>query len=356
MVRRRWLSDHSFSDLVALSQFLPGPSSSQVGIAIGLQRGGYTGAFAAWLGFTLPSALLLAAFAMSLGSWGSAVPAGVLHGLKLLAVAVVAQAVWGMARSTCTDARRALIAAIAVPMVLLAPSVAAQIGVIVFGALAGLLLLRSLPPAPREPLNPRVGRAVGGALLAVFALLLVALPVLARLWPEQTLALIATFYRAASLVFGGGHVVLPLLQAAVVPPGWVSNETFLAGYGAAQVVPGPLFTFAAFLGAAIAGWPGAAICLIAVFLPSFLLVIGAMPFWEHWRRARRAQAALAGINAAVVGLLAGALYDPVWASAVFEAIDVVIVVAALAALQWRRWPVWLVGPLCAVAGWLAGAG
>ncbi|MCP5247820.1 MAG: chromate efflux transporter [Candidatus Accumulibacter sp.] len=354
--RRRWLSDRAYADLVALCQFLPGPASSQVGISIGLSRAGYGGALAAWTGFTLPSAVALIVFALGIASWGDAVPAGVLDSLKVVAVAVVAQAVWGMARSLCVGSLRVSIMAAAACIVLAWPSALAQVGVIVAAGALGVLLFKVSADAVHEPLPMTVGRRAGSVWLALFVALLVALPLLAQAWPERTLALIDAFYRAGSLVFGGGHVVLPLLQAEVVPTGWVSRESFLAGYGAAQAVPGPLFTFAAFLGASMneapSGWLGGAICLVAVFVPSFLLVCGALPFWEQLRRSQHTQAALAGVNAAVVGLLLAALYQPVWTSAIRQPADFGLALVALVALMFWKLPPTLVVVGSAVAGWL----
>ncbi len=346
VVRRQWLSERSYADLVALCQFLPGPASSQVGIALGLSRSGYAGALAAWLGFTLPSAVALILFALGIASYGDAMPAGVLHGLKVVAVAVVAQAVWGMARNLCPDAPRISIMAAATCCVLLIPSAWGQIGVIVMAALIGLWLFNPPQGEAHDPLPITVRRRVGLFWLALFFALLLGLPLLTTLFPSQTLSMVDAFYRAGSLVFGGGHVVLPLLQAEVVPAGWVDNDAFLAGYGAAQAVPGPLFTFSAFLGASMnqapTGWLGGLICLLAIFTPSFLLVIGALPFWEHLRRNTRTQAALMGVNAAVVGLLLAALYQPVWTSAIHAPQDFALALVALVALMFWRLPPWLV--------------
>jgi len=289
--RRRWLDDRAYADLVALCQFLPGPASSQVGIAPGLSRAGVPGAFAAWTGFTLPSALAMVLFAYGLGAMGDVKSAGWLHGLKIAAVAVVAQAVLTMARALAPDRPRATIAAIAAVIVLAIPSAWSQIGVIALGAMAGLVLLRTAVPESQAHLPLAVSRRAGALNLAAFFGLLIALPLLAAGNQSQSLDLIDAFYRAGSLVFGGGHVILPLLQASVVQPGWVTNDAFLAGYGAAQAVPGPLTTFAAYLGAVMGpspnGWTGAAICLLAAFLPSFLLVFGALPFWQQLRGAPR---------------------------------------------------------------------
>ena len=288
VARRRWLSERSYADLVALCQFLPGPASSQVGMALGLSRAGYGGALAAWAGFTLPSAALLILFALGLSSQGQLLPAGALHGLKVVAVAVVAQALWGMGRSLCPDVPRITFMAAAACAALLLPGAWVQVGIIGVAALAGMALLRPAPAAPEQAMPTAITRRAGSAWLALFFALLIGLPLLAAAVPSQPLALLDAFYRAGALVFGGGHVVLPLLQAEVVPPGWVGHDSFLAGYGAAQAVPGPLFTFAAFLGAAMttapSGWAGGLLCLAAIFLPSFLLVAGALPFWERLRQ------------------------------------------------------------------------
>lgn len=355
VTRRAWLSERSYADLVALCQFLPGPASSQVGIALGLSRCGYAGAIAAWAGFTLPSALILILFAHGLSVYGDSLAAGALHGLKVVAVAVVAQAVWGMARSLCPDALRVSIMAIVACLSLLVSAAWMQVAVLVAAGFAGLLLFRPEPATAHDPLPITISRRAGTISLSLFLALLAGLPILADITPNHTVAVIDAFFRTGSLVFGGGHVVLPLLQAEVVPPGWVSNELFLAGYGAAQAVPGPLFTFAAFLGASISGmpysWLGGIICLLAIFAPSFLLVVGAMPFWEQLRRNTRTRAALTGINAAVVGLLLAALYQPVWTSAIHEPRDFGMGLIALVALMFWKVPPWLVVISCGAAGW-----
>ncbi|OHE59090.1 MAG: chromate transporter [Thiobacillus sp. GWE1_62_9] len=356
VTRRRWLTERSYADLVALCQFLPGPASSQVGIALGLSRSGYAGALAAWAGFTLPSAIALTLFALGISRYGDAISPGALHGLKVVAVAVVAQAVWGMARNLCPDVLRVTLMAIAACIVLFVPSAWGQVGVIAAAGIAGLLLFKPARIVEHDPLPITVGHRAGVLWLSLFFALLLGLPVLAQLLPSQTLSMVDAFYRAGSLVFGGGHVVLPLLQAEVVPSGWVSNEAFLAGYGAAQAVPGPLFTFAAFLGASMSttpsGWIGGLICLVAIFLPSFLLVVGALPFWERLRRNVRTQAALAGVNAAVVGLLLAALYQPVWTSAIHQQQDFGLALVALVALMFWKLPPWLVVVGSGAAAWL----
>ncbi|MBK5960917.1 chromate transporter [Rhodoplanes elegans] len=353
--RRRWLDDRAYADLVALCQFLPGPASSQVGIAVGLLRAGFPGALAAWIGFTMPSAIALVAFAYGIRALGDPSGAGWLHGLKIAAVAVVAQAVLGMLRSLAPDRERATLAVIAATIVLAVPSAFSQIVAIVIGGLAGLLLLpRGDAASDHAPLPLTIGRTTGVIALILFFVLLAGLPVLASTTGAHLAALVEAFYRAGSLVFGGGHVVLPLLQAAVVPPGWMSNDAFLAGYGAAQAVPGPLFTFAAYLGAVAGpapnGWLGGAIALAAIFLPSFLLVIGVLPFWEALRRRASAQATLRGVNAAVVGILLAALYDPVWTAAIHGGLDVALAAAAFLLLVAWKTPPWLVVLLSAGAG------
>lgn len=354
--RRKWLSERSYADLVALCQFLPGPASSQVGLALGLSRAGYRGAMAAWAGFTLPSAIALMLFAMGISTYGEMIPTGALHGLKIVAVAVVAQAVWGMARNLCTDALRVTIMAAATCAVLMFPTALGQISVIVVSAILGVALFKPEQISDHDPLPLMVRRRTGLLFMTLFLVLLAGLPILAEIIPSQTLSLVDSFYRAGSLVFGGGHVVLPLLQAEVVPSGWVSNEAFLAGYGAAQAVPGPLFTFSAFLGASMTSAPsgviGATICLLAIFAPSFLLVVAALPFWEGLRRNARMQTALAGINAAVVGLLLAALFTPVWTSAIYKPQDFALGLVAFVALMFWKLPPWLVVIATGFAGWL----
>lgn len=357
--RRRWLDEARYADLVALCQFLPGPASSQVGIAIGLLRGGYRGSLAAWAGFTLPSALALTLFALGISSWGDGFPQGLLHGLKIVAVAVVAQAVWGMAQTLCVGAARTSLALLAACAVLVLPHAWAQLGVIALAALVGLVLFQPSTTNRAAPLPPVAHRTMAGLLLLLFLALLVVLPALAAASSSQWIALLDTFYRTGALVFGGGHVVLPLLQAEVVPSGWVSNDTFLAGYGAAQAVPGPLFTFSAFLGGSMnegsTRLMSAALCLVAVFVPSFLLVFGVMPFWDRLRVNLHVQAALAGVNAAVVGLLLAALYDPIWTNAIFGPYDFALALAALVALMAWRLPPWLVVIVGGLAGWAVAA-
>jgi chromate transporter len=403
VVRRRWLDDTAYTDLVALSQFLPGPASSKVGIALGIIRAGLLGGLAAWIGFTLPSAILLTLFAYGVVEVGNG-DAGWLHGLKVVAVAVVAQAVWGMARSLCPDRPRITLALVSTVLVFAWPALGmpialSQIVVIVLGAIVGWWALAP-PPAPAlaapapapatasaasattpaastaAPAGARPSATVAsptntttpaarslqipiGHRLAVSAWvllvgLLIALPLLRSATRDPTVALVDSFYRSGALVFGGGHVVLPLLRAEVVPPGWVTDEQFLAGYGAAQAVPGPLFTFAAYLGAARGvepnGWPGATIALVAIFLPAFLLVIGSLPYWERLRGRTDAQAILRGVNASVVGLLLAALYDPVWTSAILRPADFCLGLVLFGLLVFWKLPPWLVVVLAALGG------
>ena len=355
VVRRRWIDERAYADLVALCQFLPGPASSQVGIGIGLAKAGLPGALAAWFAFTMPSALALMIFGYGIVTFQDAIPIGLLHGLKVVAVAVVAQAVWGMARTLCPDAPRVTLAVLAAGAVLAAPTPLTQVTVIIVGGLAGLIFLRAEADPRHVSLGIEVGKGVAFFALVLFFGLLIGLPLLVAVYPSQTLALIDSFYRSGSLVFGGGHVVLPLLQSEVVPPGWVSNDAFLAGYGAAQAVPGPLFTFAAYLGTVTVpepnAWIGAAICLVAVFTPSFLLVVGVLPFWDALRHLRLVQKALLGVNAAVVGLLLAALYNPVWTSGILVPGDFALALAAFTLLVFWKVPPWLVVILTAAGGW-----
>jgi chromate transporter len=344
--RRKWLDEAAYVDIIALCQFLPGPASSQVAVTLGILRAGLPGGLAAWLGFTIPSAVALMLFAHGVGLLGDIANVPWLRGLKIVAVAVVAQAVWGMARSLCPDRERATLAVGAMLLALAIPTASGQIGAIVAGGLIAWLILPAAPPAQTEPLVVRVARPLAVGALALFFAILVGLPLIAASTGDHTLALFSSFYRSGALVFGGGHVVLPLLQQAVVPPGWVSNDAFLAGYGAAQAVPGPLFTFAAYLGTVMNqppnGWTGGVICLLGIYLPSFLLLIGVLPFWEGLRRRTPVQAALRGVNAAVVGLLLAALYTPVWTSAIFDKADFGVGVASFLLLAVWRVPPWLV--------------
>ncbi|WP_019904004.1 chromate efflux transporter [Methylobacterium sp. 77] len=353
--RRRWLDEAAYADLVALCQFLPGPASSQVGFSLGLMRGGgLAGGLTAWAGFTLPSALLLLAFAGSAGALGGSLGVGILHGLKLVAVAVVAQAVWGMGRSLAPDAVRASIAFSALCLVTALAGSLGQVAAIAVGALAGLVLCRGAAGTAGVPMHIPVSRRAGRAALLLFGLLLILPPLLTGVLASPGLAVFDAFYRAGALVFGGGHVVLPLLRAAIVETGWVGADAFLAGYGAAQAVPGPLFTFAAYLGAVLGPEPngvaGATIALVAIFLPGLLLVYGALPFWEAFRAKPVAQAAMRGANAAVVGILAAALYDPLWTGAVSGPRDFALAAGAFLLLTIGAVPPWIVVTIMAAAG------
>lgn len=354
VIRRRWVDDAAYSDLVALCQFLPGPTSSQVGFSLGLIRAGYWGGLAAWIGFTLPSAVFMTAIAFGAGSIGGPVGAGLLHGLQLVAVAIVAQAVWGMARTLCPDRQRAAIGAIVAVMVLWSSSSLTQIGAIAFGAAMGTWLCRSPVTEAAGVPGVQVSRRVGLAALGAFFFLLAGLPLLRTAGLVPGVALFEAFYRSGALVFGGGHVVLPLLRNAVVSPGWVSDGTFLAGYGAAQAAPGPLFTFAAYLGAVAAPMNhrvfGAATALVAIFLPGILVLIGTLSFWDSFRLRSDAQAMMRGINASVVGLLGAALYSPVWTASVTTARDASVAFIAFVLLTaWRTAPI-LVVVIGAAAG------
>jgi chromate transporter len=353
VTRRRWLDEQSYADLVGLCQFLPGPASSQVGFSIGLMRAGYLGGLAAWTGFTLPSAALLVLFAYGAGALGGPLGTGLLHGLKLVAVAIVAQAVWGMARALCPDRERATMATIAALIVLLGASSVAQIGAILFGAVAGLWFCEAAPAPSAAHIAMPVSRRAGLAALAAFFVLL-GLFVLPAHFPRQGIDLFAAFYRSGALVFGGGHVVLPLLREAFVAPGWVGDDAFLAGYGAAQAVPGPLFTFAAYLGFVVRpepnGLAGAALGLVGIFLPGILILVGTLPFWDAFRVRPRAQAAMRGVNAAVVGLLGAALYNPVWVTSVRTPADFAVALVGFVLLVVWRAPPLLVVAVGAIGG------
>ena len=355
VVRRRWMDDRAYADLVALCQFLPGPASSQVGFAMGLQRAGILGALAAFLAFTLPSAMLLVLFAGGAALVGGPIGDGVLSGLEIIAVAVVAHAVWGMARTLTPDARRAGIAVVGLALALLLPAAPGQLGALAVGIVGGLLLLRGVPEAegPRLP-SFGVPRAVAIACLAAYAALLIALPLAATTTGAGTAQLVDAFYRAGALVFGGGHVVLPLLQAGVVETGWVSSGDFLTGYGAAQAVPGPLFTFAAYLGSISnvgpGGVAGAALALAAIFAPGFLVLVGVLPFWDAVRERPRVRAAMRGANAAVVGILAAALYTPVFTTAVTGPGPFLLAAVGFVLLTAFRAPAWAVVIVGAAGG------
>ena len=346
VARRKWLDEAAYTDIIALCQFLPGPASSQVGITIGILRAGLPGAFAAWLGFSGPSALAMIAFGYGVARLGDITQAAWLHGLKIVAVAVVAQAVWSMARTLCPDRQRATMAIAAALLVLALPNAYGQVSAIVLGALIGWRFLPAEMKATHSEIAIRIAKPIAIVALIAFFVLLAALPLFAAAMGNHAIALVDSFYRTGSLVFGGGHVVLPLLQKEVVPPGWIGNDAFLAGYGAAQAVPGPLFTFSAYLGTVMQpgpnGWLGGLICLASIYLPSFLLLIGVLPYWDALRRRADVQSALKGVNAAVVGLLLAALYTPVWTSAILGPADFGIGIAAFLLLVFWRVPPWIV--------------
>lgn len=357
--KRRWLGDEAYADLVALCQFLPGPASSQVVFALGMQRAGLLGALGASLCFTLPSALLLIVFAYGVASLADLAHAGWLHGLKLAAAAVVAQAVWGMGKALCPDRARASLCVGAAAVLLIQPGAIAQLSVIAAGGLLGWGLYRrqvAPPPVAPEEGRFRLHLAAAGT-LALFFVLLVLLPLAAASTQSKPLAVLDSFYRAGSLVFGGGHVVLPLLRAEVVPHGWLRDDQFLAGYGAAQAVPGPLFTFSAYLGTAMSPgahpWVNGLWCLLAIFLPAWLLIGGALPFWHRLRNQAWAQAGLCGANAAVVGVLLAALFQPVLSEAVRDSRDLAVVLLAFGTLQVWKAPPWaVVLSMAGVGQWL----
>ncbi|MEH6754592.1 MAG: chromate efflux transporter [Alphaproteobacteria bacterium] len=355
--RRRWIDERGFADLVSLCQFLPGPASSQTGIAIGMIQRGWAGGFAAWLGFTTPAAIIMIGLGFGLSFAQTASGQGVIHGLKLAAVAVVANALWGMARSACGSPLKASFAAAACVAILFAGSAWFQVAVIALAAIAGSLLIRDEPAKIEVPDTRTGGRMISAALFVVFLLLLFGLPLLVKASASGNLEAFASFYRVGSLVFGGGHVVLPLLEAELVPTGWMSTDAFLAGYGAAQAIPGPMFALTGYLGNVInpgggylGGWTGGLIAIVAVFLPSFLLLGAALPYWDLLRSRGRIRCALSGVNAAVVGLLLAVLYSPVWTSTVEDTSDFATVVIAAVLLAMWRLPSWLVVMLAAIAG------
>lgn len=350
--RRRWIDERAYADLVALCQFLPGPASSQVGMALGFSRAGYLGALMAWIGFTLPSALILVLFALGISKWSDVLHFSYLHGLKVAAVAVVAQAIWTMGFKLCPDRPRISIALLVSVGAILIHSAFAQIAFIALGAAVGVIFLKKEQALPHVPSSIKSSRMPGFIFLFFFFGLLGLLPFLANQLNNLSLKQFDSFYRAGSLVFGGGHVVLPLLKNEIVNQGWVSNEMFMAGYGAAQAIPGPLFSFSAYLGAVSKVSPsplsGAWLCLVATFLPSYLLILGVFPFWEKWRQHSKMQSAMKGINAVVVGLLMAAFYNPVWTSAIFNLRDFLLALLGFLLLQVYKTPSWAVVILSAI--------
>ncbi|MDJ1372530.1 chromate efflux transporter [Gulosibacter molinativorax] len=355
--RRRWMDDRAYADLVALCQFLPGPASSQVGFGIGLHRAGYRGALAAFIAFTLPSAALMLAFASGAALFTGTIGEGILAGLKIVAVAIVAQAVLGMAKTLTPDRQRAAIAAVAALAALLLAGSLGQIMAIVLGGIAGYFVCRAPAANTATAVRFPVTRAAGIAALTLFVAILAGMPILAAVTGNDSVALFDAFARAGALVFGGGHVVLPLLQSGVVDPGWVTNADFLAGYGAAQAVPGPLFTLAAFLGGAAdvgpGGAAGAGIALAGIFLPGFLLLIGVLPFWNRLQHHERVQAIMRGANAAVVGILAAALYTPVFTTAILTPHAFALALVCFVLLVAWKLPPWIVVIIGAAGGILA---
>ncbi|MGP1909826.1 chromate efflux transporter [Metabacillus sp. JX24] len=351
--KRKWLDERSYADLVALCQFLPGPASSQVGISIGIVRGGLVGGFISWFGFTMPSVIALILFAYFVTGF-QAEDAGWITGLKIVAVAVVAQAIMGMGKNLAPDRPRIAIAVIAAVCALFFPTAIGQIAIIIIAGVTGYIMYRNQDVPKADKLAISISKKTGAAAWFLFAGLLIGLPLLRQVFPSIWMAMFDTFYRVGSIVFGGGHVVLPMIEREVVPPGWISEETFLAGYGAAQAVPGPLFTFASYLGASMNGVTGALVATAAMFLPSFLLVVGMLPFWNFLREKSSVQAALMGVNAAVVGILLAALYDPVWTSAIKSTGDFALALAAFALLVYFKLPPWLVVLLAAAGGIVLG--
>ena len=354
--RRKWISEKSFGELIALCQFLPGPASSQVGIALGLTRGGILGSLAAWLGFTLPSAIAMIFFAYGVINFSQDISSGVLHGLKIVAVAVVAQAIWGMSKVLCPDNLRITIAITSASLVLIFETTIMQFGVIVLGAILGGFFLKAETKSAKSSLGIQISKGFSVLCLSLFFLFLLGLPFLTKIYTSPYLSIFDSFYRSGSLVFGGGHVVLPLLKTEVVQTGLVSKEAFMTGYGAAQAVPGPLFTFSAFLGTVMKsspnGWIGATICLIAIFLPSFFLILGVLPFWDSLGKLQSISKGLLGINASVVGLLIAAFYNPLWTSGILSVNDFILAMLAFLLLVFWRVPPFLVVCFSALGGWL----
>ncbi|MER2027886.1 MAG: chromate transporter [Solibacillus sp.] len=339
--RRKWMDEKSYADLVALCQFLPGPSSSQVGIGIGIMRAGIVGGITSFIGFTFPSVAALIAFAILMTGFDVG-NAGWIHGLKIVAVAIVAHAIIGMAKSLTPDLKRKAIAIVALLVTILWQTAFSQVAVIIFAAVIGYLLLKRDNDGTEAQSRFPVSKQIGAICLLVFAGLLVALPLLKEMTGSYWVAMFDSFYRSGSFVFGGGHVVLPLLEKEFVPTGWMSEEAFLAGYGVTQAVPGPLFTFAAYLGTVMNGWQGGVVATVAIFLPAFLLVVGALPFWDQIRNHPKITGAIMGMNAAVIGILIAALYSPIWTSSILEAKGFALAVVLFSMLAYWKMPPWIV--------------
>lgn len=351
IVKRKWMDERNYADLVALCQFLPGPASSQIGIGIGTIRAGLLGGIIAWIGFTLPSVIAMVLFAFLLKGFNIG-DAGWIHGLKIVAVAIVAHAVLTMGQKLASDRVRASIAILSAAIVLLWQTAYTQIAVILLAGLLGLIIYHKTPVPENVVIPANIKKQTALFSLALFFLLLFALPMIRDIFQNRFVAIFDSFYRSGSLVFGGGHVVLPLLEMEVVPTGWVSQQDFLAGYGATQAVPGPLFTFAAYLGAMAQGISGAVVATIGVFFPSFLLVIGVLPFWNALRKSTKVQGALISINAAVVGILLAALYHPLWTTAIHSSQDFVLVSILFGMLSFWKLPPWMI----VISGILGGVG
>ncbi|MFC5591574.1 chromate transporter [Sporosarcina soli] len=349
--RRRWMDEKSYADLVALAQFLPGPASSQVGIGIGVMRAGVLGGIISFIGFTLPSVVALILFALLLNGFDIG-NAGWIHGLKIVAVVVVAHAILGMAKNLTPDLKRKAIALFALVSTLLWQTAFTQVGVILVAALFGFLLFKKHKENEEVSSQFPIGKSVSAICLLLFFGLLFLLPVIREVTGSYWVAMFDSFYRSGSLVFGGGHVVLPLLEQELVPNGWISEEAFLAGYGATQAVPGPLFTFAAYLGAVMKGWQGGLVATIAVFLPAFLLILGALPFWDALRNNPKIKGAILGVNAAVVGILISALYQPIWTSSILAPIDFALAAILFSMLVYWKLPPWMIVVAGAIGGTL----
>jgi chromate transporter len=347
--RRKWMDEKSYADLVALCQFLPGPASSQVGIGIGVMRAGVLGGIVSFLGFTLPSVMALILFSLILQGFDVGA-AGWIHGLKIVAVAVVAHAILGMAEKLTPDLKRKAVALLALVVTLLWQTAFTQVGIILLSAIIGYFLYRQQQEETDSKVQFPISRGFATVCLVLFFGLLIFLPIIREMTSLQWVAMFDSFYRSGSLVFGGGHVVLPLLEREFVPAGYLSEEAFLAGYGAAQAVPGPLFTFAAYLGAVMTGWTGGLLATIAIFLPAFLLVFGTLPFWDSLRRNPKVKGALMGVNAAVVGILISAFYQPIWTSSVLAPIDFAFAAILFSMLVYWKLPPWIIVLTGAVGG------